>query len=444
MTALFFDDVYKSVYLKEEFWKNDAESGLWHNKTICFLGFDDQLDSCRDLVVYLLKSLITKGANIVKYPNKKVDVRKIPINFYLCNYSLGVEMKPPNSVDYKLVTPIWLYSCNRDNKIYSSDTLPIFRANNKFNCLQFGRSELKVSLIGSLNNVLCGTVTDMNEIKYSFDTLHRFIAHCGFSFIDYSQLKDPGFKYEGKLYLLFCKTLDESFEDGIIDATANFPCLSIQWLFDSYIAGEMKEIKNYLVSIQRYNTKSQLKKKKPMKRSFSSRVLCFSFGFAVENELNNVDLKEFEASAAYVVNPIYVLAPWALKTENQNIKKMYNNISLVEEKKLILFISKNESMKEAIGLFGELSLLIENSNANSGKNLVRNIRVYNSLNTTVSNYIEVPFELLDGKKLNLFERNPNVNLYDLADSITFMDMEDLSQYKEEPTMSQNTQELHEM
>lgn len=60
-----------------------------------------------------------------------------------------------------------------------------------------------------------------------------------------------------------------------------------------------------------------------------------------------------------------------------------------------------------------------------------------------TDYFQIPSELLAGNKLQIFERSGNVNLYDLAESITFVDIDNLSQYQDE-IGSETTQELHDM
>lgn len=117
--------------------------------------------------------------------------------------------------------------------------------------------------------------------------------------------------------------------------------------------------------------------------------MCFSYGFAVENELNKTDFKDFGSVAAYVVNPIYVLAPWSLDTKDNDLKKMYNSISLVEDNKLLLFVSRSESSHEGMGIFGELSMLVENCAPKLGKNLVRHVKIYNSFDTTDEHFFDV-------------------------------------------------------
>eukprot|EP00375_Theileria_parva_P001406 XP_764078.1 hypothetical protein [Theileria parva strain Muguga] len=449
-----FEDVYNSVYINEDIWRSDHTTGIWNNKTFCLLGFNDSLESCKKLVIKILESLVTRGANVLKYPNKKLDVKRLSITYYLCNYSVGYESKPPNSLDYKLVTPIWLYSCNRDNKVYLNETPPFFRANRSFNCLKFKRTGLKVSLFGSFKNKPDSSTEDtLNYIRYSFDTLVRFISHCGFTFLEPSNLKKENCKKDNKLYLLFCKTFDESIDDHVVNLSTSIPCLSIEWLFDSYLSGELREIKNYLVTPQKFSKFSPLnnysdakpapKKRKNVRGGYGNKVLCFSYGFAVENELNKTDFKDFGSVAAYVVNPIYVLAPWSLDTKDNDLKKMYNSISLVEDNKLLLFVSRSESSHEGMGIFGELSMLVENCAPKLGKNLVRHVKIYNSFDTTDEHFFDIPSELLAGNKLQIFERSGNVNLYDLAESITFVDIDNLSQYQDE-IGSETTQELHDM
>ncbi|AFZ81460.1 hypothetical protein BEWA_008720 [Theileria equi strain WA] len=501
------NSVYNSVFLEDRVFYNVMEDGLWYKKIICLVGFDDTLEECKALCMHLLTSLIDKGASVLKYPNKNLDSKlSSAIDYYLCNYSMGYDIRPKTALDSKFVTPIWLYSCSRDDTIYNTNTLPIFKANLTFYPLKFAYSGVKISVFGASRcitrdntfrasdsvtrsidsqirypssfpgsfesgtnsaSVSSRISTDNRDgmpssftkpakvIKYNLDTIARFIRHCGFTYMDCTAIRNGTADLSGTVYFLLCRSMDEDIDQSIVELSDRIPCISIEWLYDTYISGKMENINKYLVKLDFYDhtNMSVRKRKLERKRSiYHNKVLCFSYLSAIENGLSSNDYRDIGALNVYIVNPVYVLAPWAIEEVScDKERQMYNNISLIDDKQLMLFLSKEECKNNGLGLFAELSLLLDNALENDSrcKRLnIRNIKVYTSpINKTPreEDLLQIPSELIEGQTLiNYIKSGKHINtfnLYDLADSITFVEVENLSQYQDEAIEESNRQ-LH--
>ncbi|KAK2198392.1 bifunctional BRCT domain superfamily/BRCT domain [Babesia duncani] len=244
--GLFEVNVYKTVFKDEKLFHNHMENCLWQGKTFCLLGFDDGINSGKNLILLLIANIASRGASIVKLPNESLDSKILnSVHYYLCNYSLGYSIRPRNALESRFITPIWLYACNRDNVIYESNYLPIFKPVENFHALKFLKDNITLAILGASED----TGGNANSTRFDLDTLLRFIRHCGFNSVPCTQVKDTS--PNDLVYIILCTVLLEEIDDEIFKVTRErkIPCLSVEWLFDCYASGELENVSNYAVNL---------------------------------------------------------------------------------------------------------------------------------------------------------------------------------------------------
>ncbi|KAK2198393.1 hypothetical protein BdWA1_001405 [Babesia duncani] len=136
---------------------------------------------------------------------------------------------------------------------------------------------------------------------------------------------------------------------------------------------------------------------------------------------------------------------------------MYNSIALIPDSQVILVLSRAESQDNAMGLFAELSLVIDNNRYSKRPKFIRNVEIWKNaiIQPNAQNSLErkkfgqtklnIPDQLIRGNSLfSIFNGNGCVNafdLYDLADSIMFGEAETLSQYHDDERFLETTRIL---
>ncbi|KAK1938642.1 hypothetical protein X943_003077 [Babesia divergens] len=443
------DSVYRQVYDASDVYRNDKK-GLWHKRTFCLVGFEQDIDSGKDLIMLVIASLVSRGASVFKLPNKKLDSKTLAgADFFLCNYSLSLSALNYDLMETKLVTPIWLYACNRDALLYDTQLMPIFTANGSFYPLMFAQEDITVYIVNQM---------DSKVLKDSADVITRFARHCGF------KIRNPGtilsdVPPQGKTYFLVAQTMDKKFDSHIIAYVNKYkvPCLAMQWIIDCYIAGEIEDVKKYCVDIQfEATTYTSAKKRKtsPIDATIAAciqhkRTVCLSYAAALESSDDVRKMIRNDEINLHVVNPIHLLAPWTLDLAPTRERSLYNNLSLVNDSRIMLYISPQEAEDGAIGIFAHISILMEDYKYRYKKSPkgLRNIEIHNVQEMYMQKYpatysaINIPQELIAGESLVPRGLARSFNLYDLADSIAFMG-EDTMFLEEEQMRGQDAHIRH--
>ncbi|CDR94949.1 BRCT domain containg protein,putative [Babesia bigemina] len=412
------ESVFRLVYEDLGIYRNEG-NGLWQNRTFCIVGFEHEIPSGAELIKYLLEALIKRGASVVKLPNDKLENKTLSIvDHYLCNYSLGYNALAHDILETKLVTPIWLYTCHRDARIHDTKMLPIFTPVGVFCPLMFAKDDVTIWIVSEMPS---------KELRHSSDVLSRFARHCGFKIMGFGDTRS-----------VMGQTLDTAADSHII-AYANkhkLPCVAIQWLIDCYVAGEIEDIKKYSVDIQFEATMKANSKKRRISAIDATiaaciqegRVMCLSYSAAVEATEEVREMIRSKEIKVHVINPLYLLAPWSMEQISGRERTLYNNLSLVDEDRIILYISRQEARNGAFGIFAQISMFMDYCKFRRKKRnkAVRNIEIhplqdmYLPAYPGVESAISIPEEMLAGDSLVSRGRTRSFNLYDLADSVAFM------------------------
>ncbi|KAK1442569.1 hypothetical protein BgAZ_300870 [Babesia gibsoni] len=434
------EEVYRVVYERLGVYKNNGK-GLYMNRTFCLVGFEHEVDSGKELIKYMITTLISRGASLFKYPNKNLEKNTLTAaDYFVCNYGLGLSALTYDILETKLVTPIWLYVCNRDCVVYDTQLLPIFTAAKSFRPLMFSQEEITVLIVNEL---------DSRSIKDSADILTRFARHCGFKIENAGAIRSgrphfymkscrPDAPPQGKTYFLIAQSMDKKFDAHILAYIHKYkvPCVAIQWLLDCYASGELEDVKKYLVDAQFEATTVTTTKKRrisPIDGTIAAciqhkRTVCLSYAAAldcseeVRRMIRGGDVK------IHVVNPIHLLAPWTMDIVSTRDRSLYNNLSLVDESRILLYVSAQEAAEGALGIFAQISMLMDDFQYRHIKRHkgVRNIEIHHIQDIYLKNFpgpytaISVPQELIAGDSLVPRGHTRTFNLYDLADSIAFM------------------------
>ncbi|ORM41501.1 uncharacterized protein BXIN_2588 [Babesia sp. Xinjiang] len=435
------ENAFREVYEELGVYRNDGK-GLWQGRTFCIVGFEHEIQSGAELIKYILSALISRGASVLKFPNDKLEHKSLSIiDFYLCNYSLGYNALEHDILETKLVTPIWLYTCHRDSQIYDTRLLPIFMPVGVFWPLMFAKEDITVYIVSDLGSKC---------LRNSSDVLSKFARHCGFKVLRF----DPS--PHSKTYIIVGRGLDKMVDAHIISYCNKhkYTCLSAQWIMDCYLAGEIEDVKKYLLDIEFEPTLIDISTKRmvsPIDPTIAicnkeKRVLCISYPAAIEATEEVREMIRGKEIKIHVVNPLYVLAPWAVDQISGRERNLYNNISLVDAEKILMYISRQEAHNGAFGIFAQISMCMEYAKFRSTKRpkRVRNIELHPLQDIYLPQFpgtasaITIPQEMLAGASLIFRGCRRSFNLYDLADSIEYLG-EDNILLEEEEMLGPNIQ-----
>ncbi|GFE54468.1 DNA topoisomerase 2-binding 1 isoform X3, putative [Babesia ovis] len=419
---------YKQVYEELGIYRNEGK-GLWQGRTFCIVGFEHEIQSGADLIKCIISALIVRGASVMKFPNEKLGHKVLSIiDFYVCNYSMGYNALGHDILETKLVTPIWLYTCNRDSQIYDTRLLPIFMPVSVFWPLMFSQEDVTVYIINGMGPKC---------LRNSSDILSRFARHCGFKTLRLGETIADATPH-GRTYVVMGRPLDKTADAHIISFVNKHKhiCVSVQWMMDSYLKGEIEDVNKYLVDVDFEATVVGASKKGATSSIDGTiahcirekRVICLSYAAAIESTEEVREMIRASEVKIHVVNPLYLLAPWAVEHLSARERNLYNNLTLLEPEHILLYISKHEARNGAFGIFAQISMCMEYSKFRSAKRLrhVRNIEIHPLHDLYASPYqgmesaVPIPQELLAGESLVFRGRTRSFNLYDLADSIEYL------------------------
>ncbi|GIX65226.1 BRCT domain containing protein,putative [Babesia caballi] len=433
------ESVYRRVYAELDIYRNERK-GLWQGRTFGIAGFEHDMQSGAELIKYIIEALVSRGASLLKLPNENVEQKTLAVvDFYLCNYSMGYNALTHDIMETKLVTPIWLYTCHRDAYIHDTRLLPIFMPIGVFSPLMFAKEEVTIYIVSEMAS---------KSLRDSADVLSRFGRHCGFKIMGFGDTRSDTPPH-GKTYIVMGQTLDKAVDAHIIAYVHKhkLPCVAVQWLMDCYLAGEIEDVKKYSVDVQfEADTRHTSKKRRvsAIDATVSAcvhgrRVMCMSYAAAVEATEEVRDMIRGKEIKVYVINPLYLLAPWAAEQLSLRERTLYNNLSLVEDERITLFISRQEAREGAFGIFAQISMFMEYGKFRRKRRpkAIRNIEIHPLQDMYLPAYpgaesaIPIPQEMLEGESLVARGRTKSFSLFDLADSVSFMGEDNMLLEEEE-------------
>ncbi|EDO06104.2 hypothetical protein BBOV_II001470 [Babesia bovis T2Bo] len=433
------DNVYNIVYRDNGIYHNEG-NGLWHKCTFCIIGFEDEIPSGKELIKCLISALIVRGASVVKLTNDEVGYKTLPkIDYYICNYSLGYNALTQEIPASQLVTPIWLYACHRDSEIYDTSLLPIFTPVGLFCPLMFSNENITIHVVNGISS---------KRLRDSTDIIWRFARHCGFKIAGLGETNIEQSQND-TTYLVFGIMPQNNEYIPPLSYISNYKhrCISIQWLMDCYLSGEIKDVTKYLINVDLHMNVLDVpwnKIQTPIDATIAhcvkeGRIICLSYAAAIEANEELLRIIKNDGINIYVINPLWILAPWAVDANAGTERIIYNTLSLVDCDHILLYVSTKESENNAFGIFAQLSMCMEYDKFRCAKRpkMVRNIEMHPLSDIYLPSYpgvasaIPIPQELLSGETLAFMGRTRSFSLYDLIDSIEYLGEENALLEEEE-------------
>eukprot|EP00371_Babesia_bovis_P001025 XP_001609672.1 hypothetical protein [Babesia bovis T2Bo] len=216
---------------------------------------------------------------------------------------------------------------------------------------------------------------------------------------------------------------------------------------DCYLSGEIKDVTKYLINVDLHMNVLDVpwnKIQTPIDATIAhcvkeGRIICLSYAAAIEANEELLRIIKNDGINIYVINPLWILAPWAVDANAGTERIIYNTLSLVDCDHILLYVSTKESENNAFGIFAQLSMCMEYDKFRCAKRpkMVRNIEMHPLSDIYLPSYpgvasaIPIPQELLSGETLAFMGRTRSFSLYDLIDSIEYLGEENALLEEEE-------------